>query len=66
MLAITRLATYHPTVLTKDLHTIVLALVYEVKNLRSSVSRSAIFALGDLFVKLKKQIESVIPVNMDN
>jgi hypothetical protein len=34
-----------------------LALVYEVKNLRSSVSRSAIFTLGDLFSKAKKQIE---------
>ncbi|RWS29895.1 hypothetical protein B4U80_11286 [Leptotrombidium deliense] len=57
MLAITRLASFHPQVLQKELHIIVLALVYEVKNLRSSVSRSAIFTLGDLFKKMRKQIE---------
>ncbi|RWS17552.1 protein FAM179B-like protein, partial [Dinothrombium tinctorium] len=57
MLAITRLASFHPSVLQKELHIIILALVYEVKNLRSSVSRSAIFTLGDLFTKMKKQIE---------
>ena len=59
MLAISRLATFHPSILAKELHTVVLALVYEVKNLRSTVARSAIFTLGDLFVKMKKTIEPV-------
>jgi len=59
MLAVTRLATYHPNVLQKDIHTIIGALVYEVKNLRSSVARSAIFTLGELFVRMKKQVEPV-------
>ena len=54
MLAITRLATYHPSILQRELHTIVQALVYEVKNLRSTVSRSAIYTLGDLLTKMKQ------------
>lgn len=59
MLAVIRLATFHPNILQKELHNIVLALVDEVKNLRSSVSRSAIFTLGDLLIKMKKHIEPV-------
>lgn len=59
MLAISRLATFHPSVLAKELHTVILALVYEVKNLRSTVARSAIFTLGDLLVKMKKHVEPV-------
>jgi len=63
MLAISRLATFHPNTLGKELHTVILALVYEVKNLRSTVARSAIFTLGDLLVKMKKQVE---PVSLDS
>lgn len=59
MLAISRLAAFHPYILSRELHTVVLALVYEVRNLRSSVARSAIYTLGDLLVKMKKQIEPV-------
>ena len=59
MLAISRLATFHPHVLSRQLHTVVLALIYEVRNLRSSVARSAIYTLGDLLVKMRKQIEPV-------
>lgn len=59
MLAISRLATFHPSVLARELHTVILALVYEVKNLRSTVARSAIFTLGDLLVKMKKHVEPV-------
>ncbi|KAI1302330.1 hypothetical protein HDE_02580 [Halotydeus destructor] len=33
------------------------ALAYEVKNLRSSVARSAIFTLGELFVRMKRYVE---------
>jgi hypothetical protein len=60
MLAITRLATFHSHSLLKDQHQMVLALVNEVKNLRSTVARSAIFTIGELFAKLKSQIEPVI------
>jgi hypothetical protein len=59
MLAISRLAAFHSHILARDLHTVVLALVYEVRNLRSTVARSAIYTLGDLLVKMKKQIEPV-------
>ncbi|XP_074605138.1 TOG array regulator of axonemal microtubules protein 1 isoform X1 [Brevipalpus obovatus] len=58
MLAITRLASFHSPVLQRELHNVVVSLVDEVKNLRSSVSRSAIFTLGDLFLKMKRSIES--------
>ncbi|XP_015791082.1 TOG array regulator of axonemal microtubules protein 1-like isoform X2 [Tetranychus urticae] len=57
MLAVTRLASFHPSVLQKDFHSVIVSLVDEVKNLRSSVSRSAIFTLGDLFSKMKKSLE---------
>lgn len=59
MLAVVRLATFHPHYLMRDQHQISLALVNEVRNLRSTVSRSAIFAIGELFAKLKSQIEPV-------
>lgn len=59
MLAITRLATYHPNILQKEMHIVTGALVYEVKNLRSTVARSAIFTIGELFVKMRKQAETV-------
>lgn len=65
MLAVTRLASFHPYVFQKDLHTVVVALVDEVKNLRSSVSRSAIFTLGDLFIKIKRFIEPVSSLSDD-
>ncbi|GIY14772.1 hypothetical protein CDAR_607092 [Caerostris darwini] len=55
---IQRLAKNHPDVLQLQLHPVVLGLLTEVKNLRSSVSRAAILAIGDLFVALKKNVES--------
>jgi hypothetical protein len=60
MLAIARLATFHPTILIKNqLHSMIRALVAEVKNLRSAVSRSAIFTIGELFAKLGPHLEPV-------
>lgn len=59
MVAVERLATFHPSALLKDQHAIARALVHEVKNLRSTVARSAIFTIGELFAKLKYQIEPV-------
>ncbi|KAG8177348.1 hypothetical protein JTE90_020988 [Oedothorax gibbosus] len=52
-----RLAKVHPDVLQMQLHPVVLGLLTEVKNLRSSVARAAILAVGDLFVALKKNME---------
>ena len=57
MLAITRLATFHSHSLLKDQHSVVTRLIQEVKNLRSVVSRSSIFTLGELFSRLKTQVE---------
>lgn len=59
MLAVVRLATFHPHYLHRDQHQIALALAAEIRNLRSTVSRSAIFTIGELFANLKSQIEPV-------
>ena len=57
MLAVVRLAQFHKEYLNKELHQLVQHLVKEVKNLRSTVARSAIFCLGELFRLLKVQVE---------
>lgn len=59
MLAVVRLATFHPHHLIRDQHQISIALASETRNLRSTVARSAIFTIGELFSKLRSQIESV-------
>ena len=59
MLAITRLSTFHPNILKRELHTVVLALAYEVKNLRSTVARSAIYTIGDLLTKMRGYVDLV-------
>lgn len=59
MLAVTRLATYHPGILASEIHTVIGALIYEVKNLRSTVARSAIYTLGELFVRMRRFVEPV-------
>uniref|UniRef100_A0A8D2JGC6 TOG array regulator of axonemal microtubules 1 n=1 Tax=Varanus komodoensis TaxID=61221 RepID=A0A8D2JGC6_VARKO len=51
------LSAYHPDVLTAKLHETSLAVVQEVKNLRSVVSRAAVVCLGDLFSYLKKSMD---------
>lgn len=56
---IQKLAKIHPDVVQAHLHPVVLSLLTEVKNLRSSVARAAILAVGDLFVSLKKNVEPV-------
>jgi hypothetical protein len=50
LLGIRRLAAFHTQRLIPDLHDVTLAVVKEVENLRSSVSRAAISCLGDVFV----------------
>ncbi|XP_041132072.1 TOG array regulator of axonemal microtubules protein 1-like isoform X2 [Polyodon spathula] len=47
------LSIYHPDVLATRLHDIALAMIREVKNLRSGVSRVAVLCLGDMFTHLK-------------
>ena len=59
MLAVVRLATFHPQYLIRDQHQIALYLISETRNLRSTVSRSAIFTIGELFQKVKSQLEPV-------
>ncbi|KPM05457.1 protein FAM179B-like protein [Sarcoptes scabiei] len=62
MLAVVRLATFHPHHLIKDQHQIALALASETRNLRSTVARSSIFTIGELFAKLKSQIEPELEI----
>ncbi|KAM9148952.1 TOG array regulator of axonemal microtubules protein 1 [Pangshura tecta] len=51
------LSAYHADVLTGKLHETSLAVIQEVKNLRSGVSRAAVVCLGDLFTYLKKSMD---------
>ncbi|XP_019412149.1 PREDICTED: crescerin-1 isoform X1 [Crocodylus porosus] len=51
------LSAYHADVLTVKLHEMSLAVVQEVKNLRSGVSRAAVVCLGDLFTYLKRSMD---------
>ncbi|KAH9423399.1 hypothetical protein DERP_003678 [Dermatophagoides pteronyssinus] len=62
MLAVVRLATFHPHHLIRDQHQISIALASETRNLRSTVARSAIFTIGELFSKLRSQIESELDI----
>lgn len=57
MLALIRLASYHQQLVLGHLHEIVSHTTNETRNLRSTVARSAIFTLGDLCAKLKRQVE---------
>ncbi len=81
LLAVRRVAMFHPEVLGPQLHTAILAVqkevctvspfpalsrvspltsvLYQVKNLRSQVSRAAIACLGDLFALMGKAMEPV-------
>ncbi|KAK7488657.1 hypothetical protein BaRGS_00020110 [Batillaria attramentaria] len=55
---IRRLLHFHPeTFAPSQLHPVILAVVNEVKNLRSQVSRLAIVCLGDMFAALKKGMD---------
>ncbi|XP_064252158.1 TOG array regulator of axonemal microtubules protein 2-like [Passer domesticus] len=57
---IKHLAGSHSEVLLSRLHDICLAVTNEVANLRSKVSYSAIVTLGELFVTLKKNMDSEV------
>ncbi|XP_029396398.1 TOG array regulator of axonemal microtubules protein 1 [Mus pahari] len=51
------LAAFHSDLLNTKLHETTFAVVQEVKNLRSGVSRAAVVCLGDLFTYLKKNMD---------
>ncbi|XP_030070267.1 TOG array regulator of axonemal microtubules protein 1 isoform X1 [Microcaecilia unicolor] len=51
------LSAYHSDVITAKLHETNLAVIQEVKNLRSGVSRAAVVCLGDMFMHLKKNMD---------
>lgn len=57
--SIRRLTVYHKEVLLANLHPVIVALLTEVKNLRSQVARLAIVCMGDLFVHLMKNMDTV-------
>ncbi|XP_067119800.1 TOG array regulator of axonemal microtubules protein 1 [Centruroides vittatus] len=62
MQMISRLANCHADTVKGQLHSINIALLSEVKNLRSSVSRTAILTIGELFLKLKRNMETDLEV----
>uniref|UniRef100_A0A8C2VQL9 TOG array regulator of axonemal microtubules protein 1 n=1 Tax=Chinchilla lanigera TaxID=34839 RepID=A0A8C2VQL9_CHILA len=51
------LAAFHSEILNTKLHEANFAVVQEVKNLRSGVSRAAVVCLSDLFTYLKKSMD---------
>jgi hypothetical protein len=61
-----RLCIYHEDLVVNNIHSIVLALCQEVKNLRSQVSRFALITFGDLFVNLKKFMDVDLDVAVKN
>ncbi|XP_055496342.1 TOG array regulator of axonemal microtubules protein 1 [Leucoraja erinacea] len=58
------LSAYHSDVLTTRLHEAVFAVVQEVKNLRSGVSRVALLCLGDMFTVFKKNMDQELDVTV--
>lgn len=57
ILALIRLVNHHQQLVLSHLHEVTQRLAQETKNLRSTVARSAIYALGDFCSKLKRLIE---------
>jgi hypothetical protein len=57
-----RLSVYHQDLTVTNIHTISLALLQEVKNLRSQVTRFSLLTFGELFVNLKRYMD----VDLDN
>ncbi|KAF6027460.1 FAM179B [Bugula neritina] len=57
MTKIRRLAHHHTDVLMASVHSVTLALISEVQNLRSQVARYAIITLADMFSTLKRSMD---------
>jgi len=68
MTKIRRLAHHHTDVLMASVHSVTLALISEVQNLRSQVARYAIITLADMFSTLKRSMDpvSVSPISFRN
>lgn len=62
LLALIRLASHHQQLVVNHAHEVVIKVAQETQNLRSTVARSAIFALGDFCAKLKRQIEPELDI----
>ncbi|XP_071163843.1 TOG array regulator of axonemal microtubules protein 1-like isoform X44 [Mytilus edulis] len=60
--SIRRLALFHADTVTPQLHSILVATLKEVKNLRSQVSRLAIVSIGDMFTHLTKKMDADIDI----
>ncbi|XP_069772437.1 TOG array regulator of axonemal microtubules protein 1 isoform X2 [Narcine bancroftii] len=58
------LSAHHSDVLTTRLHEAVLAVVQEVKNLRSGVSRIAVLCLKDFFTIFKKNMDQELDITV--
>ncbi|XP_076155819.1 TOG array regulator of axonemal microtubules protein 1 [Alosa pseudoharengus] len=56
------LSEYHSDVLSNRLHDVCLALISEVRNLRSGVSRVAVVTVGELFAKLQRGMDQELDV----
>ena len=54
---IRRLSVYHEDLIVNNMHAIVLALLQEIRNLRSQVSRFALLSMSDLFTNLKRNMD---------
>ncbi|XP_022090984.1 TOG array regulator of axonemal microtubules protein 1-like isoform X2 [Acanthaster planci] len=63
-----RLSTFHQEEVIGQMHTVVVAVLNEVKNLRSSVSKMAIMTMGDMFQELQqaldKELEQICKILM--
>ncbi|XP_055492375.1 TOG array regulator of axonemal microtubules protein 2-like [Leucoraja erinacea] len=58
--SVRRLARFHQEILLTRLHTVALAVMEEVNNLRSKVARSAILTLGELFSQLRRSMDQEV------
>jgi hypothetical protein len=54
-----RLMRHHPEIIRTQLHSVIVAVGKQVRNLRSQVARAACQASGELFLSQKKALEAV-------
>jgi len=54
-----RLMHHHPDTVHTQLHSVIVAVAKQVRNLRSQVARAACQASGELFLSQKKAVETV-------
>jgi hypothetical protein len=54
-----RLMRHHPEIIRTQLHSVIVAVGKQVRNLRSQVARAACQASGELFLSQKRAIEAV-------